>query len=124
MSRQTHSWSKGSFRRRCLELRKPAGMALPNFETMQEPGLWPQCPEISYLPSKSFTNGLQNPWHGVSKRRGFCKNFRDGKIDGLPLLGAFACGDVVVCFQHVRAVSLRIAVQCPTREHGQASAVA
>ena len=35
----------------------------------------------------------------------------------------FACGDIVVCFEDVCAVSLRVAIQHPPREHDQTPAV-
>ena len=42
----------------------------------------------------------------------------------LLLFRAFAFGDIIVGFQNVPAVSLRIAVQRPAREHGNPPAVA
>ena len=39
------------------------------------------------------------------------------------LFSAFARSDIVVCFQDIHAISLRVAVKRPAREHGQTAAV-
>src|SRR5204863_9580892 len=115
---------KGEFRTCSLKVEEPAGMALPTCETPQDPGFWLVGPESSCFPSKCLTNALENSLHCINEGRGFCQDFRHGKIHRLPLLRAFALADIVVRFQNIRAVSLGIAVQRPTREHGQAFAVA
>src|SRR5205809_2307021 len=123
-SRQTYSRGKGEFRTCSLKVEEPAGMALPTCEISQDPGLWLVRPESSCFPSKCLTNALENSLHCINEGRGFCQDFRHRKVDHLPVLRAFAFGDIIVCFQNVRAVSLRIAVQRPPREHGHASAIA
>src|SRR5215211_7354641 len=103
---------------------EPAGMALPTGEMPQDPSLWLVRPESSCIPSKCLTKALENSLDCINQGRGLCQNSRDGKVHRLPPLRAFAIADIIICFQNICPVSLRIAVQRPAREHGQAFAVA